>query len=105
MPEDAHFPFEHDSGNDIKTVTGEDFYYNHALQLGLLVAHSNRGEASTANERVELESQLRDTFRASPYFELPLTVELRESDDNVLYLQVDANNVSDFEIPLDETDI
>jgi len=102
MPTDATFPYQTDSTGDIATVDGDDFYYNHALQLGLLVADGASGGGATPNDRIELESELRSAFRASPYFEPPIAITPIDSDREAVSLEVEINadNITAFEIPL-----
>lgn len=98
MPEDMHFPFEYDESGDIRTVTGDDFYYNHALQLGQIAAYDERASGLTATDITRIEGIIKDTYAASPYFDEPITVDITSTDDETLTADVRTANLSEFEI-------
>lgn len=104
MPEDLSLPPVFDETGDMKSVTGEDFYYNHVLQLGLIAAEDIKGGSLAANEIISLESDIRDKLIESPYVDPPVTVTILDSDDETLKAEVGISNFSEFTIDLDTPD-
>lgn len=100
MPEDAKFPFEYDESGDVASVTGEDFYYLHAQQLALIATEDIKGTGLTETDLVVIRDTISKTVSNSPYFEEPVNVDVIDSSGEELQAQVDANNVSQFEITI-----
>lgn len=104
MPTDATFPFTQDGTGDIATVSGEDFYRQHILQLGLIVATDQSGSAATANDAIELESAIRDKLTSSPYIGAPVRVSVSPVQNETVTAEIDVPETTTFDIPLEEPD-
>jgi len=100
MPQDARIPFGYDATGDVANVTGEDFYYNHALQLALLGAEEISGGPLSEADIVRAESRITDNFIESPFFDGPVRVSVRESDDETFAADVYVNNIEYPDLPL-----
>lgn len=98
MPEDAAFPLHFDESGDVATVSGFEFYQHHALQLGLLAAEDIRGRAMNATNITSLESDVARSIRSSPYFDEPVNATVVEVTNEGYTIEVDANNLSTFDI-------
>ena len=103
MPTDISFPFEYDSGGGIKTVSGEDFYEQHALHLALIAIDEPLGEALTANRITEITATVENGLGNSPYFRSP-RVQVADVDAQTesLELIIDPLRLSEFAITLTE---
>lgn len=104
MPTDAKFPFEHDDTGDLSSVSGEEFYQRHILQLGLVAAGEHKGSPSTANDAIELQSEIRKLLTSSPYISSPVRVSISDIENETVTAEVNVPEVDTFEIPLDEPD-
>lgn len=98
MPEDAKFPFEYDESGDRASVTGEDFYYRHALQLGLMAVENVKGRPTTESDRVQVRDEIGRKLVSSPYFDEPIVIKLVDFDEEHVTAEVKTPNVSKFEI-------
>lgn len=104
MPTDAKFPFEQDETGDIASVSGDEFYRQHILQLGLIVASDRSGSPATANDAIELESAIRDKLTSSPYIGSPVRVNVSPISGETLTAEIDVPETTTFDIPLEEPD-
>lgn len=98
MPEDLAFPFEWDETADAASVDGDDFYYQHALLLGLIAVYEERGQPMSANDIISLEDRIARIMTASPYFEGPVQINVTEVGDGYMDIEVAASNISTYEI-------
>jgi hemolysin activation/secretion protein len=104
MPTDLQFPFEYDSTGDAATVSGQDFYEQHALILAGEIIPEAYGEPATANDLTEITNSLQQRYRESPYFATPLRVDAVAVDGATLTIRVQLGDGQQFEIPLNTRD-
>lgn len=105
MPTDLHFPFQYDSTGDAATVSGTEFYEQHALLLAAAALSETYGSALTANDLTEIRSQLQNQYTASPYFATPTRVEITDVQGTRVDISVDLGDGEQFTIPVDVQDI
>jgi len=103
MPTDVAFPFDFDETGDAATVSGQSFYEQHAQLLSLIVVEDRLGEPLTANDLVEIESQIERQFTRSPYFSAP-TVAVTDRADERVDIAVDIAETSTFTVPVERPD-
>lgn len=104
MPTDIAYPFRNDAGGDIQTVSGREFYQQHAGQLAALAVDTPRGGPLTANQTTEITSQVTQVLRNSPHFQSPrVTVTAVDGDSETITVRVDPLSVTPFLIELDGT--
>jgi len=100
MPEDVAYPFQYDETGDVATVTGNEFYVQHAAQLALIAIDGRLGEPLTANDITEIESAVERVFRSqTPYFDTPLAVSVTDVRDDTVELQVQFDGGRTVTIP------
>jgi outer membrane protein assembly factor BamA len=104
MPTDITIPFAYDSTDDVATVTGTDFYEQHALQLAAIAQFDTAGSPLTANDVTEITSRLRRVYTDSPYFETPISVRATDVSGTTITVAVRLGNGTEFSIPVDTRD-
>ncbi|WP_158294288.1 hypothetical protein, partial [Halorubrum sp. SP9] len=105
VPEDTAYPFTFDSTGDIQTVSGEDFYEQHALLLGAGVLETEIGGPLTANDRTEIAHTIKQAYAESPYFERPIRVNVVEQVDDTLTVQATFGSREEVRIPISQRDV
>ncbi len=105
VPEDTAYPFTFDSTGDIQTVSGEDFYEQHALLLGAGVLETEIGGPLTANDRTEITHTIEQAYAESPYFEPPIRVNVVEQVDDTLTVQATFGSREEVRIPISQRDV
>lgn len=98
MPEDMKIPFEYDGTGDVATVTGDEFFYRHAMQLALIASEDIEGGPLTDSETVEMQDTIGETLAGSPYISLPISVEIIDTTNETITIEVTASNIDTFEI-------
>jgi hypothetical protein len=100
MPQDARLPFGYDSSGDVANVNGEDFYYNHALQLAHLAADEIAGGGLADADIRAAEGRIKTQLKNSPFFESPVRVSVKDSDDESFVAEVTVNGIEYPDLPL-----
>lgn len=103
MPTDITQPFQYDSRNDIQTVSGRDFYEQHALILGAEAIDDVAGGPLTANEITEITATIEQAYRQTPYFPQPLRIEITDTTADTLSLAVQLGNGIAFSVDVPTT--
>lgn len=98
MPEDLLFPFDFDETGDAASVSGEDFYVQHAQLLGLIVAESIKGEGLTRADQIAFQTDLAESLGNSPYFSGPVSVTIVDSPQETFEAEIDVPETDTFEI-------
>ena len=93
MVTDTAFPYDTNQTGDTDTVSGTDFYLQHAQILGLLVSDRLKGNPTSANEITEFESAIVQQFRASQYFSEPISAQVQSVTDGEITVRVQTNEI------------
>lgn len=105
VPEDVGYPFGFDSTGDIETVSGSDFYEQHALLLGAGVLDTQLGRSLTANDITEIENTIQQAYKQTPYFESPVRVRVTAVDGAEITIQVSFGANDAVRVPISQRDV
>lgn len=105
VPEDTAYPFAFDSTGDIETVSGSQFYEQHALLLGAGVLDTQLGRSLTANDITEIESTVQQAYANSPYFDRPIRVQVTEVDGDEITIQASFGADDNVRVPISQRDV
>lgn len=88
MPTDIDYPFSLTETGDVETVSGREFYEQHAFFLGVQALGDASGTPLTADRKTEILSQIERTYQQSEYLPRPITVSLVEQTSESLTISV-----------------